>query len=135
MVTTRLIGVLLALVSLPLPALAEQRVALVIGNGVYKAQNRLDNPPSDALLISQALSKARFETIETKINLGIAEFRQVLRRFQSQANGAEVALVYFAGHGIEANGANWLIPTDAELSEDRDLDYEAIKRSEERRVG
>jgi TPR repeat protein len=78
-------------------------------------------------LIGQALSKARFETVETKIDLGIAEFRQALRRFQSQANGAEVALVYFAGHGIEANGANWLIPTDAELSEDRDLDYEAIK--------
>jgi uncharacterized caspase-like protein len=69
----------------------------------------------------------QFETIETKINLGIAEFRQALRRFQSQANGAEVALVYFAGHGIEANGADWLIPTDADLEEDRDLDYEAIK--------
>jgi uncharacterized caspase-like protein len=66
-------------------------------------------------------------TARTKINLGIADFRQALRRFQSQANGAEVALVYFAGHGIEANGVNWLVPTDAELNEDRDLDYEAIK--------
>jgi uncharacterized caspase-like protein len=118
---------LLALTLLPFPALADKRVALVIGNGAYKAQNLLTNPPSDARLIGQALTKARFETIETKIDLGIAEFRQALRRFQSQANGAEVALVYFAGHGIEANGANWLIPTDAELSEDRDLDYEAIK--------
>src|SRR5215475_6818193 len=105
----RLLGLLLALTLLPIPAVAEKRVALVIGNGAYKAHNLLVNPPSDALLVSQALTKARFETVETKINLGIAEFRQALRRFQSQANGAEVALVYFAGHGIEASGANWLI--------------------------
>jgi serine protease Do len=108
-------------------AYAERRVALVIGNGTYNSQNRLTNPPNDARLIGEALAKANFETIETKVNLGIADFRQALRRFQSQANGAEVALVYFAGHGIEANGANWLIPTDAELTEDRDLDYEAVK--------
>jgi general L-amino acid transport system substrate-binding protein len=109
------------------PAFAEKRVALVIGNGTYKAQNQLVNPPADAHLISKALNKAHFEAVETKTNLGIAEFRQALRRFQSQANGAEVALVYFAGHGIEVNGANWLIPTDADLGDDRDLDYEAIK--------
>ena len=108
-------------------AAAEKRVALIIGNGVYKAQRSLDNPPNDARLIGGSLAKARFEIIETKTNLGIAEFRQALRRFQAQANGADVALVYFAGHGIEANGNNWLIPTDAELAEDRDLDYEAIK--------
>jgi TPR repeat protein/uncharacterized caspase-like protein len=78
-------------------------------------------------LVSKALNRANFEAVETKTNLGIAEFRQALRRFQSQANGAEVALVYFAGHGLEVNGANWLIPTDADLSDDRDLDYEAIK--------
>jgi uncharacterized caspase-like protein len=108
-------------------ASAEKRVALVIGNGSYKAENLLINPPNDARLIGQALARAQFETIETKVNLGIADFRQALRRFQSQANGAEVALVYFAGHGIEANGVDWLIPTDAELYEDRDLDYEAIK--------
>lgn len=109
------------------PALAEKRVALVIGNGAYKAQGRLDNPPNDARLIGQSLAGAGFEVVETKMDLGIAEFRQSLRRFQAQANGAEVALVYFAGHGVEANGTNWLIPTDAELAEDRDLEYEAIK--------
>jgi hypothetical protein len=109
------------------PASAEKRVALVIGNGAYKAQGRLDNPPNDARLIGQVLAGAGFATVETKMDVGITEFRQSLRRFQSQANGAEVALVYFAGHGIEAGGTNWLIPTDAELAEDRDLEYEAIK--------
>ena len=122
-----LLGFLLMLVSFSAPALAEKRIALVIVDGAYKAQNLLTNPPSDAHLISQALAKAHFDTIETKINLGIAEFRQALRRFQSQANGTDVAPVYYAGHGIETNGVNWLLPTDAELNDDRDLDYEAIK--------
>jgi Caspase domain len=123
----RIIAGFLALLAVAEPAFAQKRVALVIGNGAYKAQRLLDNPPNDALLIGESLTKAKFDIVETKINLGIAEFRQALRRFQAQANGAEVALVYFAGHGIEANGANWMIPTDAELTEDRDLDYEAIK--------
>jgi uncharacterized caspase-like protein len=122
-----LVGLFLIAMSVVVPARAEKRVALVIGNGAYKAQNQLVNPPNDAHLISRALAQAHFETIETKTNLGIAEFRQALRRFQSQANGADVAFVYFAGHGIEANGANWLIPTDAQLDDDRDLEYEAIK--------
>ena len=108
-------------------AIAEKRVALVIGNGTYKAHRALENPPNDARLVARSLAKAKFEIVETRIDLGIADFRQSLRRFQSQANGADVALVYFAGHGIEANGVNWLIPTDAELGEDRDLEYEAIK--------
>ena len=115
------------LVGVALPAHAERRVALVIGNGAYKSQRILVNPTNDAVLISDALTKAGFQTIETKTNLGIADFRQALRRFQAQTNGAEMAFVYFAGHGVEANGSNWLIPTDAELAEDRDLDYEAIK--------
>ena len=106
---------------------AEKRVALVIGNGAYKAQRLLENPPNDARLVSQALTAARFAVVDTKTDLGIGEFRQVLRRFQSLSTGADVAFVYFAGHGMEVGGVNWLIPTDAELSDDRDLEYEAIK--------
>ncbi len=104
-----------------------RRVALVIGNGAYKAQGRLDNPANDARLVSEALAAVKFDVIDTRTDLGIADFRQVLRRFQTQADGAELALIYFAGHGIEANGANWLLPTDAELNGERDLEYEAIK--------
>jgi len=115
-----LVGLILFVTTVAFPAVAEKRVALVIGNGTYKAQNLLVNPPNDAHLISKALNKAHFEAVETKTNLGIADFRQALRTFQSQADGAEVALVYFAGHGIEVNGANWLIPTDAQLDDDGD---------------
>ena len=106
---------------------AEKRVALVIGNGAYKAQRLLENPANDARLVSQALTAARFAVVDTKTDLGIGEFRQALRRFQSLSTGADVAFVYFAGHGIEVGGVNWLIPTDAELAADRDLEYEAIK--------
>lgn len=108
-------------------ARAEKRVALVIGNGAYKAQRLLENPANDARLVSQALTAARFAVVDTKTDLGIGEFRQALRRFQTLSTGADVAFVYFAGHGMEVGGVNWLIPTDAELTDDRDLEYEAIK--------
>src|SRR5262245_47044986 len=123
LITSALLGLLLFVSE----ASAEKRVALVIGNGSYKLQGLLRNPPSHGSIAGDALARARFDVIETKVDQGIAEFRQALRRFQTQADGAEVALVYFAGHGIEANGVNWLIPTDAELNDDRDLEYEAIK--------
>lgn len=108
-------------------AVAQKRVALVIGNAAYKIGDKLANPVNDGKLIATALKSARFETVEAKSNLGITEFRQSLRRFQALADGAEVALIYFAGHGVEVNGINWLIPTDAELGATRDLEYEAIK--------
>jgi len=113
--------------SAALPASGEKRVALVIGNGAYRAGGALANSVNDAQLVAGALRHANFQTIDTKTDLSISDFRQALRRFQSLADGAEVALIYFAGHGIEANGTNWLIPTDAELVKDRDLEYEAIR--------
>ena len=62
---------------------AEKRVALVIGNGAYKAHRLLENPANDARLVSQALTAALFAVVDTKTDLGIGEFRQALRRFQS----------------------------------------------------
>ena len=108
-------------------AASEKRVALIVGNSTYRAVGKLPNPISDARLVATALAAAHFATVETRTDLGIAEFRQALRRFQRDADGAEIALIYFAGHGIEAHGINWLIPIDAELREVRDLEYEAIK--------
>src|SRR5262245_25011405 len=115
----RLLGIilcLLVLVSSAGASSAEKRVALVIGNGAYKAQRLLENPANDAGLIGQALTGARFTTVDIKTDLGIGEYRQVLRRFQSLSTGADVAFVYYAGHGMEVGGVNWLIPTDAELA-------------------
>jgi uncharacterized caspase-like protein len=109
------------------PCLAAKRVALLIGNAAYRAAGVLANPLNDAELVANSLRRAKFDLVEVKSNLGIAEFRQSLRRFQSEADGADMALVYFAGHGVEAKGVNWLIPVDAELNLDRDLEYEAIR--------
>jgi uncharacterized caspase-like protein len=103
-----------------------RRVALVIGNSAYQGGGQLANPSRDARLVAAALQQARFQTVELRGDLGLPAFHRALRDFQKSADGAEVALVYYAGHGIEANGRNWLIPTDAELADERALPYEAI---------
>jgi len=104
----------------------QRRVALVIANGDYIHAGSLKNPVSDARLVSGALKSAGFQIVSADPNLGIAGFRDALRRFRTDAVGSQVALIYYAGHGIEARGKNWLIPTDATLQQDADLDYEAI---------
>jgi formylglycine-generating enzyme required for sulfatase activity len=105
---------------------APRRVALVIANSTYAAAGSLANPASDARLVSTALRNAGFQTINMKTNLSAAAFRDALRSFRTQAAGAQVALVYYAGHGIEANNRNWLIPIDAQLTSELDLVDEAI---------
>ena len=106
---------------------ASKRVALIVANASYKAGDKLANPLSDSTIVAEALKHAKFNVVELKTDVGIAQFRQALRQFRSQADGAEVALAYFAGHGVEVDGTNWLIPTDAELREVRDLEYEAVR--------
>ena len=103
-----------------------RRVALVIANGQYAHTVSLKNPVGDATLIKGSLAKAGFEVVDVPSNLDVQGFRNALRAFQAKADGAQIALIYYAGHGIEARGKNWLIPTDATLEQDRDLDYEAI---------
>lgn len=109
------------------PASAGPRVALVIGNSAYTQTDTLRNPATDAALIASALRKSGFTDVDVKLDLGIAALRKALRDFQSLADRADIAFIYFAGHGIEAAGSNWLIPTDARLSESRDLEYEAVR--------
>ncbi len=107
------------------PAMA-RRAALVIGNSSYVHANPLPNPASDSRLVAAAAANAGFEV--TLVNdLTRAGFDEALRQFRTKADGAEVAMIYFAGHGIESSGTNWLIPTDATLKEARDLRFEAIE--------
>lgn len=124
-------GLLLAMVvallaAAPAWAQAPKRVALVIGNGAYVTAGRLANAQNDMNLVSGALKQAGFTTVTTRTDLSTQAFQKALREFQTQADGAEVALIYYAGHGIEAKGVNWLIPVDATLSDERALPYEAI---------
>ena len=116
----------LTLATLPASAQAPRRVALVIGNAVYDHAGRLANPPNDTRLVAGALAQAGFQTVDAKSDLGYQAFGRALRDFRARAAGAQVALVYYAGHGIEGSGKNWLIPVDATLGSEYDLNYEAI---------
>jgi uncharacterized caspase-like protein len=107
-------------------ALADKRVALVIGNSVYDKVSRLGNPANDAGLVAQTLKTAGFDNVELLRDLKIAEMRRALRDFVDRSRDADVAVVYYAGHGIEVDGSNYLIPVDAILDRDIDVYDEAL---------
>ena len=108
------------------PAFAEKRVALVMGNSAYQHVGRLANPTNDSEAISATLKGVGFTIVELKRDLKAAEMRRALRDFSDQVRDADVAVVYFAGHGIEIDGVNYVIPTDAVLERDIDAFDEAI---------
>jgi uncharacterized caspase-like protein len=110
----------------PVEAMAK-RVALVIGNSRYTNANMLPNPSADAKLVAASLKRAGFDTVDIRLDLGKSQLESELRAFGEKSEGADVALVYYAGHGIEAGGQNYLIPTDAKLQRDRDLEVEATR--------
>jgi hypothetical protein len=108
------------------PAWAANRVALVIGNSAYKNAAPLPNPVNDAAIVEATLRSAGFDLVETHLDLQATEMRRVLRDFADQARDSDVAVVYYAGHGIELEGTNYLIPTDARLERDTDVYDEAF---------
>ncbi|MBR1170082.1 caspase family protein [Bradyrhizobium sp. DASA03005] len=108
------------------PALAEKRVALVMGNSAYTNVARLANPANDAALVGGMFRKAGFDIVDIKLDLNVVDMRKALREFGSKVRDADVAVVYYAGHGIELDGTNYLIPTDAALETDTDVLDEAF---------
>jgi hypothetical protein len=108
------------------PAFAGKRVALVMGNSAYQNVTRLANPANDSEAISTVLKKAGFDVVALKRDLNVSEMRRALRDFSDNVRDADVAIIYFAGHGIEINGNNYLIPVDAVLERDIDAFDEAI---------
>lgn len=107
-------------------ASAEKRVALVMGNSAYEKVARLGNPSSDAALVADTLKAAGFDLVELRLDLKVADMRRALRDFIEQSRDADVAVVYYAGHGIEVDGVNYLVPTDAVLERDTDIYDEAL---------
>lgn len=101
------------------------RVALVISNSSYTVERQLANPANDAKLVRRSLEAVGFKVIPAP-EVGVESFRRALKEFRAASAQAEVAIVYYAGHGIEARGENWLIPVDAKLSTELDLPDEAI---------
>jgi uncharacterized caspase-like protein len=110
-----------ALVLLSQPAWAEKRVALVLANSAYENAARLSNPANDAAAVAATLKGAGFDVIDSRLDLRIVDMRRALRDFADQARDADIAVIYFAGHGIEIDGTNYLIPTDAALERDTDI--------------
>ena len=100
------------LLLLPLPALADGRVALVIGTSRYDQLTDLPNPRSDAAALAEALSDLGFDVTEES-NPDTEDLRDALADFAEDAAGADLALVFYAGHGVEIAGENRLLPTDA----------------------
>ena len=115
----------LLVVALAAPAHAAKRVALVIGNAEYRHASRLANPLNDANDIAAALGRLGFEVTRLD-NAGYDAMRRGLRAFTRAAAASETAVVFYAGHGIEVDGRNFLIPVDARLASDQDVEYEAV---------
>jgi TolA-binding protein len=107
-------------------ALADKRVALVIGNSNYQNVPLLPNPTRDAQAIFQKLKASGFDVDKANLDLGYLTFRRALDDFADKASNADVAVVFFAGHGVEIQGKNYMIPVDARLQSQRDALREAI---------
>lgn len=116
---------LIASTALSSSAFAEKRVALVIGNSAYQNTITLPNPRNDAMAISEALKRLGFET-SVWTDLDKAGMDRAIRGFGNALEGASVGLFYYAGHGLQVAGQNYLVPVDAKLSKERDLTFEAI---------
>ena len=110
----------------PGTAVKTQRIALVIGNGAYKNVHPLPNPPRDARLISDVLKALGFQSVTLANDLTRDKFFETLRAFAAAAEKADWAVVYYAGHGFEIGGVNYLVPVDAKLAADKDAETEAV---------
>jgi tetratricopeptide (TPR) repeat protein len=105
---------------------AEKRVALIIGNADYKHERRLTNPLNDAQAIAKCLENLGFSKIEHYHDLSADALKHAVRAFRRTADTADTAVVYFAGHGIEVGGVNFLLAVDAQLEDIRDVEHEAV---------
>ena len=116
-----------ALLSLaaPLPASAAGRVALVVGNGAYTHAGRLPNPVNDASDVAAALGRLGFEVTVVR-DAGRTALNEALRAFTRRSAGADMALVFYAGHAMEMDGTNYLLPVDARIEQDTDVRYETV---------
>jgi len=110
----------------PAIAHAEKRVALIIGNSAYRSVARLPNPVKDATAVAELFQKAGFDPVVTATDVGNLDFKRAVRRFEDATVDADIAVIFYAGHGLEVGGVNYLIPVDAKLASDRDAQDEAI---------
>src|ERR1700761_367960 len=101
-------------------ALADKRVAFVVGNGAYKNVAQLPNPPLDAKAIAATLRNVGFEVVEGS-DLTRDKMTEKLLDFGKRAQGADIAVFFYAGHGIAISGSNYLLPVDADIKSEMDV--------------
>jgi hypothetical protein len=116
----------LAAALLSTAAEADRRVAFVIGNSTYRNATSLPNTINDANAVAALFRSVGFEVVNSRTDLGVLEFKRAVRDFLITAETADIAVVYYAGHGIEVGGTNYLIPVDAKLARDYDVEDEAV---------
>jgi hypothetical protein len=107
---------------------AERRVALVIGNGAYPNVGELPNPPNDAKLMPKTLRSLNFEVIE-RVDADQKDMKRAIKLFGEKLEEAgkdAVGLFYFAGHGVQVGGSNYLIPVNVDIEDESDVDIEAV---------
>ncbi len=120
----RLLAFLSALLAVGTPALASKKVALVIGNGSY-AEAPLKNPPNDARAIAATLRRQGFEVL-LRENATKAQMNEVVADFGEKLSEGDTALFFFAGHGMQVQGRNYLIPTDARITSEQRVRLETL---------
>ena len=105
------------------PAWAAKRVALVIGNSTYRNVPRLDNPSNDAKLMARTLLGLGFELVGggAQVDLDKPHFDAALQSFSNEVQGADVGLFYYAGHGLQVGGRNFLVPVEANPTKEADV--------------
>ena len=115
----------LVVLAVPSAVLADGRVALVVGNSTYSHIGRLPNPQNDAADMAAALQRLGFE-VTTAQDANRASLNEALRVSTRESVGADVALIFYAGHGLEMDGVNYLVPVDARLECDTDVRFETV---------
>ena len=108
-------------------ALAARRVALIIGNAKYEHAGVLANTLNDAHAVAALLNQAKFDVVEEHDDLSVVAMKRVVRDFAATARNADISVIYYSGHGIEAAGVNYLIPVDARLANSFDVEDETIQ--------
>jgi carboxyl-terminal processing protease len=132
--TARRLSPLLGIISLlslivAEPAAADKRIALVVGNAAYRNVTRLDNASNDAKLMADTLRGLGFTLVGggAQLDLDKPNFDRMVQSFGNQLMGADVALFYYAGHGVQVRGANYLVPVDANPVREADVDFQMLE--------
>jgi uncharacterized caspase-like protein len=113
------------LAAAPAAAPGKGQVALVVGIGAYQNAPPLPNPPKDARALAESLKKLGFQ-VELAIDPDKARLEQAVKRFGDQLQGAKVGLFFYAGHGLQVSGRNYLVPADAKIDNERSLPFAAV---------